>query len=149
MMTAMEWLYAQMTLRFPGLKICMSEGGIGWVAAVYDRLDHAEHYRDAHERWTDAVRPADAFRRNFWFCTLNDPSAMAQRHRIGLDRITFEVDYPHADTSWPDTQDRVHSLLAGLPSEEADMIAWRNAADLFRHPVPGTFQAEPEGFGAP
>ena len=147
MMTAMEWLYARMTLRFPNLKICMSEGGIGWVAAVYDRLEHAEHYRDAHEQWPGDVRPAEAFRRNFWFCTLNDPSAMAQRDLIGIDRITFEVDYPHADTSWPDTQDRVHALLGALPKQDAEMISWRNASALFRHPVPVEVQADPEAFG--
>ena len=147
MMTAMEWLYARMTLRFPDLKICMSEGGIGWVAAVYDRIEHAERYRDAQDRWVGDVRPADAFRRNFWFCTLDDPSAMPQRYRIGIDRITFEVDYPHADTSWPDTQRRAHALLGNLPKEEADMIAWRNASELFDHPVPAQIQADPEAFG--
>jgi predicted TIM-barrel fold metal-dependent hydrolase len=147
MLTTMEWLFARMALRFPGLKICMSEGGIGWVAGVLDRLDHAEHYRDAQIRWEGAVRPADVFRRNFWFCTLNDPSAMPQRHRIGLDRIMFEVDYPHADTSWPDTQARIHSLISALPEDEANMIAWRNAAELFRHPVPATVQADPNTFG--
>ncbi|MFI5041406.1 MAG: amidohydrolase family protein [Acidimicrobiales bacterium] len=84
---------------------------------------------------------------SFWFCTLNDPSAMPQRHRIGVDRITFEVDYPHADTSWPDTQDRAHSLLADLPKDEAEMIAWRNASELFGHPVPAAVQADPEAFG--
>ena len=57
------------------------------------------------------MRPADVFRRNFWFCTLNDPSAMSQRHRIGLDKITYEVDYPHADTGWPDSQQRLHRLI--------------------------------------
>jgi predicted TIM-barrel fold metal-dependent hydrolase len=147
MLTTMEWLFARMALRFPGLKICMSEGGIGWVAGVLDRLDHAEHYRDAQIRWEGAVRPADVFRRNFWFCTLNDPSAMPQRYRIGLDRIMFEVDYPHADTSWPDTQARIHSLIGELPEDEANMIAWRNAAELFRHPVPATVQADPNTFG--
>ena len=43
-------------------------------------------------------------RRNFWFCSIDDPSAVAQRHVIGVDHIMVESDYPHADSSWPDTQ---------------------------------------------
>ena len=147
MLTAMDWLFARMALRFPGLKICLSEGGIGWVAGVFDRLDHAEGYRDSRTSWPDHMRPADVFRRNFWFCTLNDPSAMSQRHRIGLDKITYEVDYPHADTGWPDSQQRLHRLIGELPKEEADMIAWRNASELFRHPVPAAMQDNPEADG--
>ena len=147
MLTAMDWLFARMALRFPGLKICLSEGGIGWVAGVFDRLDHTEGHRDSRTIWPDDMRPADVFRRNFWFCTLNDPSAMSQRHRIGLDKITYEVDYPHADTGWPDSQQRLHRLIGELPKEEADMIAWRNASVLFRHPVPAAMQDNPEADG--
>lgn len=27
------------------------------------------------------------------------------------------------------------------------MIAWRNASELFRHPVPAAIKADPEAFG--
>ncbi|MGE3835489.1 MAG: hypothetical protein AB7H43_11960 [Acidimicrobiia bacterium] len=47
MLTAMDWVFARMALRFPGLKVCLGEGGIGWVAGVFDRLDHAEGHRDS------------------------------------------------------------------------------------------------------
>ncbi len=147
MIPATEWLYAKMALKYPNLKIVMTEGGIGWVAAVYDRLDHAESYRESRRVWDHDIRPSDVFRRNFWFCTLNDPSAMPMRHRIGLDKIMFEVDYPHADTSWPNTQARADSLLKDLPKDEADMIAWRNASQLYRHEVPAAIQRDPEAFG--
>ena len=72
---------------------------------------------------------------------------MSQRHRIGLDKITYEVDYPHADTGWPDSQQRLHRLIGELPKDEADMIAWRNASELFRHPVPAAMQDNPEADG--
>ena len=75
------------------------------------------------------MRPPEVLRRNFWFCTLDDPSALSQRHRIGVDNILYEVDYPHADTSWPDSQQRLHRLIGELPKDEADMIAWRNASN--------------------
>ena len=35
-----EWLWSEYPLRHPTLKIAMSEGGIGWVAMLLDRLDN-------------------------------------------------------------------------------------------------------------
>ncbi|HMS80913.1 MAG TPA: hypothetical protein PKC20_15560, partial [Burkholderiaceae bacterium] len=32
-------------------------------------------------------RPADVLRRNFWFCTLDDPSTIDTRYRIGVENI--------------------------------------------------------------
>ena len=32
-----DWLYSGVPQRFPDIKICMSEGGIGWVAGLIDR----------------------------------------------------------------------------------------------------------------
>jgi predicted TIM-barrel fold metal-dependent hydrolase len=29
---------------------------------------------------------------------------MESLHRIGLDNVTFETDYPHTDSTWPDSQ---------------------------------------------
>jgi predicted TIM-barrel fold metal-dependent hydrolase len=158
MVTAIEWLHAGIAARFPGIKICLSEGGIGWIGAVLDRLEHQEGYRDAKPRFALGGDPdrtglavgdpmlKETLRRNYWFCTLDEPSGIAQRDRIGVDRIVFEVDYPHSDTAWPHTQKRVSGLLEGVPADEAAAISWRNAAQLFRHPVPAEIQLNPEAF---
>ncbi len=45
MYAAVDWLYSRIPVRFPDIKICMSEGGIGWVAALMDRLDHCFDYQ--------------------------------------------------------------------------------------------------------
>ena len=39
-LTCADWLYSGMFLRFPGLKLCLSEGGIGWIPYILERLDH-------------------------------------------------------------------------------------------------------------
>jgi predicted TIM-barrel fold metal-dependent hydrolase len=158
LITAIEWLHSGIGARFPGIKVCLSEGGIGWVAALYDRLEHQEGYRDAKPNWSIGGDPdrtgltvgdpvlTEILRRNFWFCTLDDPSAIPQRERIGPDKIVFEVDYPHSDTGWPDSQSRISRLLEGVPATDAEKIAWRNAAELFNHPVPDMVQRDPETF---
>ena len=72
----------------------------------------------------------------------DDLSIMELRHRIGVDHIMLESDYPHADSTWPDTQHLVHERFANLPEDEIRKITWENAARLFRHPVPADAPGE-------
>jgi predicted TIM-barrel fold metal-dependent hydrolase len=135
---AADWLWARVPVRFPRLNIALSEGGIGWVPMLLDRLDYVmAHSAKGESAWrgTD-LSPSEVLRRNFWFCSIDDPSTLPARHRIGVDHIMLECDYPHADSTWPDTQLIAASRLAGLPDEEVRMITHANAARLFRHPLP-------------
>jgi predicted TIM-barrel fold metal-dependent hydrolase len=137
---ALEWLQtAQVPLRFPDIKIVMSEGGIGWVPMLIDQLV----YRRRHEKlpdnfvhWpTGAPPPEDVLRRNFWFTSFYDPSTLAVRDRIGVDRIMFESDYPHPDSSWPNSQTFLAAQVRGFPQADIDRLTWQNAADVYRHAI--------------
>ena len=52
MFAAVDWLYSKIPVRFPDIKICLSEGGIGWVPALLDRLDHMLSYHEMYGTWT-------------------------------------------------------------------------------------------------
>ena len=132
-----EWLWSGWPARYPDLKIAMSEGGIGWVAALIDRLDNIMSRSGYGRGWPDpAIRPSEALRRNFWFCMIDDPSTVCTRYAIGVENILFESDYPHGDGTWPDTQQVIERTLGDLPVEEIRMITHENAAKLYRHPLP-------------
>ena len=133
-----DWLWSGACLRFPELRIAMSEGGLGWVPLLADRLDYI-HGWSGHGRaaWPSTeLTPTEVLLRNFWFCSLDDPSIWPIRDRIGVDHITVEVDYPHADSTWPDTQDFLADRLAGLTVAEKRAVTHENAAALFGHPLP-------------
>jgi len=139
LIAAAEWLWSGVPLRFPGLAVAMSEGGIGWVPMLMDRVDYVlSHSASGTESsaWPSELQPSDVLRRNFWFCTIDDPSVIDVRHRIGVENIMVESDYPHADSTWPDTQAVLHKTLGHLPADELRKIACENAAELFRHPLP-------------
>jgi Tat protein secretion system quality control protein TatD with DNase activity len=55
---------------------------------------------------------------------------------IGVDNILVETDYPHADSTWPDTQPLLRRHLAGVPAAEVAKMCWQNATKLFRLPTP-------------
>lgn len=138
LVTCAEWLWSGIPLRFPKLKIALSEGGIGWVPMLLDRLDYmfAQSGYDERQWPSKEITPAEAVVRSFWFCTIDDPSIWVARDRIGVDHIMIESDYPHADSTWPDTQSFVRKRLGGLPVEELRKVTHENAASLFRHPLP-------------
>jgi hypothetical protein len=132
--TAVEWLLSGYPLRHPDLKIALSEGGIGWVAMLLDRLDNLVDRSGYGVTWDE--RPADVLKRNFWFCTLDDPSTIDTRHRIGVENIMVECDFPHGDGTWPDTQLVIEKLWGHIPNRELRMMCSENAAALYRHPLP-------------
>jgi len=136
--TAADWLWARIPLRFPRLAIAVSEGGIGWVPMLLDRLDYVMTHSATGGAgvWDGDLTPSEALQRNFWFCTIDDPSTLGARERIGVDHIMVEVDYPHADSSWPDTQDLLAQRLAGFPGDHVRKLTHENAARLFHHPLP-------------
>ena len=147
MFAAVDWLYSRIPVRFPNIKIVMSEGGIGWVPALLDRLDHMASYQAMYGTWDGIdLTPAEVLQRNFWFCAVEDPSAFVQRERIGIDHILMEEDYPHCDSLWPRTQSVVGASIGDLPAADIRKLTWENASRLYRHPVPDRVTSDPNSF---
>jgi predicted TIM-barrel fold metal-dependent hydrolase len=142
LVTAADWLWARIPTRFPRIKVAFSEGGISWVPMLIDRIEYVlEHSAVGSHGWDDPdLSPTDAMRRNFWFCTIDLGSTFALRDHIGLDHICLESDYPHADSTWPETQALAARGLAPLTDDEIRKVTWQNASKLFRHPVPPELQ---------
>jgi predicted TIM-barrel fold metal-dependent hydrolase len=139
LVAAAEWLWSGVPLRFPSLNVALSEGGIGWVPMLMDRVNYVvAHSASGTEStaWPSELLPSEVLRRNFWFCSIDDPSIVPLRHVIGVDHLMVESDYPHADSSWPDTQAVLASTWGALTDAELRAVAAGNAARLFRHPLP-------------
>lgn len=80
--------------------------------------------------------PTEVLRRNFWFGVIDLTSSLVLREHIGVGNIVLESDYPHADSTWPDTATRAAAALSGLPDDDVTAICWRNACGLFGLPAP-------------
>ncbi len=134
---AAEWAYSQVCLRFPRLRLVFSEGGIGWVPLLLERMERAYRSRSQTIDWPgDDVTPGEVLQRNFWYCAIEEPCSFEQAHHIGTDRIMLESDYPHADTSWPHTQAAVHEQVTVLSSpSDVEKVTHANASALFQQPL--------------
>lgn len=149
MYPAIDWLFSLVPVRFADLRIVLAESGIGWVAGMLDRLEHVSRYHECYGDWKGTeLAPAEVFRRNFSFTALDDPSSFTPGtvDRIGAGNILVEVDYPHADSSWPNTQAHLAGQLGDLSPDVVEALTWKNAASLFRHPVSASVVADPASY---
>ncbi len=145
MFSAVDWLYSRIPVRFPKLKICMSEGGIGWVAGLMDRLQHVLNYQDMYGTWAGIdLTPKEVLQRNFWFCGIDDPAGFDHRHRIGIEHLLVESDYPHCDSSWPNTQTLLGEQIGSFPADDIAKLTYANASKLFTFPIPAAVIANPD-----
>lgn len=140
---AANWLFALIPVKFPSLKIVLSESTIGWVRMFYDRLSfadsrfHIDNDGGVTTPWRGFdVTPLEAAKRSFWFTAFWDPSVFANIDSELAARVMLEVDYPHADSTWPDTQSGLDAQIGHLPQDLQRKVTWENASSVYRHPLP-------------
>jgi len=118
--------------RHPKLKVMLSEGGIGWIPYMVERLEQVWEKQRHHSKVNVEKSPAECFRDHIWVCFIRDEAGLEARQRIGVDKILFEADYPHSDTMWPNSRKSLAHQLHDVPADEASLIAGGNAARLLR-----------------
>jgi predicted TIM-barrel fold metal-dependent hydrolase len=48
-----------------------------------------------------------------------------------VDNIMWSSDYPHTDTTWPDSKKYIEESLAGVPADDRHKILAGNAMKLY------------------
>jgi predicted TIM-barrel fold metal-dependent hydrolase len=131
--TLLDWLFSGNFDRYPRLKIALSEGSIGWIPYF---LERAVYVYAHHKAWTHqdfgSKLPSEVFREHLITCFIDDRIGIEVRHKVGVDIITWECDYPHSDSTWPRAPETLSESLRGVPDEEIDRMTHRNALELFR-----------------
>ncbi|GAC1639076.1 MAG: hypothetical protein NVS4B6_09370 [Mycobacterium sp.] len=56
------------------------------------------------------------------------------RHKIGLDNITWECNYPHSDSYWPQSRERAAQAFENVPDDEVHQMVELNTRKLYNFP---------------
>ena len=122
-------------VRIPKLKIAMSEGGIGWVAMLLDRLDNIIDRSGYGLGWDE--RPADVLQAQLLVLhhrrPVDDrhPPPHRRREHHGRSRTTRTATAPG-----PTPSSCIEKAWGHIPADELRMMCSENAARLYRHPLP-------------
>lgn len=139
--TMADWLYSGLFVRYPDLKLVLSEGGIGWIPAILERADYVfDRYGPRLKSGTGFgltgmgsvdpgefnrgsldVKPSELFRDHVFGCFIEDAHGASSIEKIGVGSVMAECDYPHGDSSWPKSRSLIRSQISHL--SEADQLA--------------------------
>jgi predicted TIM-barrel fold metal-dependent hydrolase len=160
--TLIDWLFGGHFLRYPRIKLCLSEGGIGWMPYV---LERAEQVYDKQRHWyrkmdaatskgkllgtqsvetnqnvidliDSGIRPTELFRDHVYGCFFDDRAGVEMLDAIGEDNVMVESDYPHSDSNWPNTMDVISPQIKGLNETTQRKLLQLNAVRVFDLELP-------------
>jgi predicted TIM-barrel fold metal-dependent hydrolase len=149
--TLLDWLFSGKFEQFPALKVALSEGSIGWIPYF---LEKAEQVVDKQRYWASRfdidmspshVRGEEVAEARFSMDTdvrqlfhdhvygtfIDDQAGIRLLDIIGEDNVMLECDYPHSDSTWPDTAKMASKWLDHLSEEVQEKITIGNASRVY------------------
>jgi predicted TIM-barrel fold metal-dependent hydrolase len=129
-----DLLFSPVFYKFPELKVALSEGGIGWVPYLLERIDSTWERHRWYQNINRDVRPSDLWRKNMYGCFIDDLEGVVRREKVGLDNIMWECDYPHSDSNWPSSREYLGKLMQDVPDEDVHKMVELNARRVFNFP---------------
>ena len=117
--------------RFPKLIIVSAENDVGWIPHYMYRLDHAYEKFNALMSQPLPMKPSDYIRRQLFATFQDDPVGPAAYKLFGSTNYMWASDFPHTDSTWPESRKVVERDFAGVPEDVRRKIVFENADKLY------------------
>ncbi len=125
--------------RRPEARLVLAESGLGWLPWVvqeldfrYERLVGNRAYWDERGGIGIDERPSDVFRRQVWVTFQDDRVGLDLLRWFGDDKVMWASDYPHPDSTWPDSLAAIDRQTGTLPDAVRRALVHDNAAALYQ-----------------
>jgi predicted TIM-barrel fold metal-dependent hydrolase len=130
-----DYIFSGTLERFPSLRIAYSEGQAGWVPYVLERADKLWAERVSSDSFGTTLPhpPSSYVPGRVLFCIFDDETGMRNRDVIGIGQLAYEVDYPHADSTFPHSKETAQLICdkAGLDEQERYQFLRGNAIRFY------------------
>ena len=77
------------------------------------------------------MMPSDFFHRNVFLSFQEDPVGIRERDLIGVDNLMWGSDYPHQESTFPESREVTDRILNGVSEEERRKILRGNVARVY------------------
>jgi predicted TIM-barrel fold metal-dependent hydrolase len=124
--------------RHPNLKLVCTEADAGWLPHFAGRADHAyKRFEGTIKQPRMSKLPSEFFRDNIWVTFQDDVSAfqLAGMDMINSDRLMWANDFPHSDSTWPNSQALLADFTKSLTDHQKRRILRDNVVELYKLPV--------------
>lgn len=128
-------IFAGVFERFPALKVAIVEHELSWAPYFLKQMDvhYTELSQTAPYRFKNHDLPSDFFRTHIYTTFQEDKLGLQTLpSMIGTDTLMFGSDYPHAESTWPNSQKFLNDLLADMSIEDRRKLTHDNVARLFK-----------------
>src|SRR5262245_5362071 len=133
-----DMIFSGVFERHPTLRLAIVEFELSWAPHILASMDYT--YRERHEeaivRFKDGTRPSDFFHRNVFLSFQEDAVGIRVRDVIGVDNMMWGSDYPHSESTFPQSRKILSEILAGVPEAEQAKVVGGTAARLYGFDVP-------------
>lgn len=125
-------IFAGVPEAFPKLRIAALEGCCGWVPFLMDRLDEEFEKRGSREAPLLKRKPSEYLSGDqfFYAFELEESTVPYVISRIGADKLLYSSDYPHWDTSWPNTV-KMFKQRDDISEADKRQIGWNNPQSFY------------------
>ncbi len=128
-----EWIVTGKFVRHPRLQLVLVEAGLGWIPYMLDRLDRVAAKSKWDQRGMGLTEPPSYYWHHNVSATFEeDELGLDLRGHLGVDNLLWATDYPHPDSTWPESRTVIEKQFAQCTGEEKRRMTSDNAARLYR-----------------
>ena len=120
--------------RHPGLRLVLAESGVGWLPYMVARMDAVFEKHCAPDPKGLRTRPSEIFYRQVWATFEEEPLGPDLVSLLRPDNFMWACDYPHPDSTWPESHKAIEHALSNLPPEAIRKVTGENCRKLYRLP---------------
>jgi len=123
--------------RFPKLRIGFIEGGISWIPSSLDILDtlYDQHKWIEHDL---TRKPSEYWKSNCFATFERSLVGLKMREIPGSETLLWASDYPHAESTWPNSRATIEADMKGLSAAEIELITLKNVQRIYNLPDKST-----------
>jgi len=128
-------IYGGVFQRFPKLRLAIVESGVGWMAWMAEYMDRTW---ERQRFWTESKleeKPSFFMDRNIYGSFIHDRVGVLNRNIPGGKNIMWSSDYPHSETTFPNSLSVIERDFEGLPSDDIDEIVCKKAEHFYSVPT--------------